>query len=369
MLHTRNRTGRPRSGFTLIELLVVIAIIGVLIALLLPAVQAAREAARRSQCTNNLKQIGLAMHNYHSTNTVFPMGSSMGPANVGQNNAGWTEWSAHALMLPYLEQTAVYNAINFKWAGGYGIASQINRTGYNARIAAFLCPSDGTAGKRNSNSYYASVGTTTHSWWGGEDNGHYPPQWKAVYDVTGLFTKYQSYGVRDVTDGTSNTVAFSEGMVGGTTQDNSRRNLRRNGVTGVSLPSGVYNLPYAFDASANIVNVRKGLLTCTAAWKSGSNITRNVGQFWGWGDTGMTMFNTIVPPNSTQYPWHSCRNGCGGCSPDSSTFVNATSNHAGGCKVLFADGGVRFIKSSVNMLTWMQIGTKANGEVVSSNSY
>src|SRR3979411_2635614 len=105
-----------RSGFTLIELLVVIAIIAVLIALLLPAVQSAREAARRAQCVNNLKQIGLAIHNYHSTHTQFPMGDSLNvqggtPADL----ALWNSWSAHGLMLGYMEQQPLYNAINFSF--------------------------------------------------------------------------------------------------------------------------------------------------------------------------------------------------------------------------------------------------------------
>src|SRR5512147_2313581 len=103
-----------RRAFTLIELLVVIAIIGVLIALLLPAVQAAREAARRSQCVNNLKQIGLAMHNYHSARNAFPLGSAKNPKNwPGDSDLIWSGWSAHAMMLPYLEQQALFNAANF----------------------------------------------------------------------------------------------------------------------------------------------------------------------------------------------------------------------------------------------------------------
>src|ERR1700730_5064061 len=103
-----------RRGFTLIELLVVIAIIAVLIALLLPAVQAAREAARRAQCVNNLKQIGLALHNYHDVNGSFPMGSSLGLYNGGFYQAK-QGWSAHGAMLPQLEQMALYNAINFNF--------------------------------------------------------------------------------------------------------------------------------------------------------------------------------------------------------------------------------------------------------------
>ena len=267
------------------------------------------------------------------------------------------------MMLPYLEQTAIYNAINFMWAGGgsgYYPALAVNRTATNARIAAFLCPSDGEAGKRNSNSYYGSVGTSVYTGWGG-------PGW--MRDTTGVFAKYMSNGVRDIIDGTSNTVAFSEGLTGGATQDNSRRNIRRNGVTGVSINSSFTNYPQGYDSSANIPMLMQSLQVCTQSWQSGSNISQTPGAYWGWGDTGMTLFQTIVPPNSTQYQWHTCRSGCGGCSVDSSVFVNATSNHAGGCEVLFADGGVRFVKATTNMATWMQIGTKANGEVVSSNQY
>src|SRR5881409_2773872 len=108
---------RRSAGFTLIELLVVIAIIAVLIALLLPAVQAAREAARRAQCVNNLKQIGLAMHNYHSSNGTFPQGHSQSAHQLGYSGAyaGWTEWSAQAEMLGFMEQTPLYNQINFNF--------------------------------------------------------------------------------------------------------------------------------------------------------------------------------------------------------------------------------------------------------------
>ena len=158
-----------RRGFTLIELLVVIAIIAVLIALLLPAVQSAREAARRAQCVNNLKQIGLAMHNYHQTNGVFPQGKSESSSALAYSYAGWTEWSAQAMLLPFMEQVPVYNAINFYFCGGYGAGSQINGTSWTSIIAAFLCPSDSNAargrptagtGSPNTNSYRGSIGTS-----------------------------------------------------------------------------------------------------------------------------------------------------------------------------------------------------------------
>src|SRR5829696_6164386 len=139
MLFHQEGASMKRRGFTLIELLVVIAIIAVLIALLLPAVQAAREAARRAQCVNNLKQMGLAAHNYQSAVGSFPLGISSNPQNLPAPQWGstWTSFSAQALMLPYLEQNAIYQAANFSWGPWVN-----NDTVNNAVIAAFLCPSD-----------------------------------------------------------------------------------------------------------------------------------------------------------------------------------------------------------------------------------
>ena len=147
------KTSRPRLGFTLIELLVVIAIIAVLIALLLPAVQAAREAARRIQCTNNLKQIGLALHNYHQAIGTFPLANATG-WSAGQFGTGlttWGTWSGQAMMLPYLEQNTIYNACNFSWNCWYGTGEYINSTAFHTKINSFLCPSDGIAGSGNYN--------------------------------------------------------------------------------------------------------------------------------------------------------------------------------------------------------------------------
>ena len=136
------------KGFTLIELLVVIAIIAVLIGLLLPAVQMAREAARRAQCTNNLKQIGLALHNYHQTIDRFPQGKSESASQIGYAGgyAGWTEWSAQSMLLPYIEQSAIYNAINFSFCSGYSYGGLANLTASTRIINAFVCPSDNNVG-------------------------------------------------------------------------------------------------------------------------------------------------------------------------------------------------------------------------------
>ena len=199
---------RRRPGFTLIELLVVIAIIAVLIALLLPAVQAAREAARRAQCTNNLKQIGLALHNYHTVMDKFPMAVSKNPLWGAGDTDGdwgygrWTGWSAQALLLGYIDQTPMYNAANFALgpgASGGMLGSLPNSTVYNAVIASYLCPSDPNAGFDRSNSYHASIGSTTY---------------ESPINTPGMFAVWKSYGVSDCTDGTSNTIAFAEALAG-----------------------------------------------------------------------------------------------------------------------------------------------------------
>ena len=140
----------------------VIAIIAVLIALLLPAVQSAREAARRAQCINNLKQIGLAMHNYHAANNSFPMGSTIAaplPRRFPMHRVPVEHWSIHAQMLPYLEQTPIYNTINFSFPPvASPIGSAMARRPCAVKINSFLCPSDASAGKSYINSYYGSMG-------------------------------------------------------------------------------------------------------------------------------------------------------------------------------------------------------------------
>jgi prepilin-type N-terminal cleavage/methylation domain-containing protein/prepilin-type processing-associated H-X9-DG protein len=370
---------KRKSGFTLIELLVVIAIIAVLIALLLPAVQAAREAARRIQCNNNLKQIGLGLHNYHSSNNCFPLGVS----RYGLITAyEWDCWSGHALMLGALEQTALYNAANFSLgnnaANSYGYYA--NSTVTSTHISVYLCPSDPNAGtlsvlrtadNRNDVldvSYLASAGTTTNS-----PNNTVPTLPWATQGSTGLFWWYISYGIQNVTDGTSNTIAFTEGLVsnfGGSNAgaiDNAGMSTNYGG-TSTSGVAGAGGAAQQYDANQNPAAILTGLQACTTAIQSRQGLSNCRGIFWEVGSLGMTMFNTIAPPNSPQYNWGDCRY-TGGGYPNDATFANANSLHPGGVNVLMADGSCRFIKNSINMYTWWALGTRANGEVISSDSY
>jgi len=376
---------RPRSGFTLIELLVVIAIIAVLIGLLLPAVQAAREAARRAQCVNNLKQIGLAMHNYHDAHNTFPMGSSANFSSYYASYGGfssWGNWSAQALLLPYLEQTPLYNAANFSLAtgpiDGTG-ASSFNSTVYLTRIAPFLCPSDGQAGVAYINSYRASIGTTVIR----ESN---PKPTNGVFSVSSPVNAYgggsPTFGIANITDGTSNTIAFGESLVGIEGRGNS---YRGNGINGPSSSTAFHkewdSVGPAYDVQQKIKNIptsfNTALAECNAAWQSKSpastwsdGVKYWSGRFWAVGIRTMSLFNTVIPPNSKQANWNHCMlTGCTGCVPDSAQFANAQSNHPGGCNFTFGDGSVKFIKDTINTQIYWSLGTREYGEVISADAY
>ncbi len=387
---------KVRRGFTLIELLVVIAIIAVLIALLLPAVQSAREAARRIQCTNNLKQLGLALHNYISATGSVPVGidTSIAGYPPGYSPGGlsqWTAWSAQALLLPYAEQGPLYNAANFSVNCCYfsqSLGAAKNSTVINTRIAAFLCPSDANAGQTCINSYLGSIGPSTIAYpLDGNTTGIF-----RIYDVN---YRSSSVTLAAITDGTSNTLAFSESLVGDSKVASTYRGNAMDGasdptngiVPGSPNPNPGTVVPNAMpgnNAESNPKAVIAALNACQAFWQSPAlktcpsyvaccqaGLKVYGGGTWALGERGQTLFISIVPPNSKQYPWRACRIGssCTGCAFDGMSFVNVTSNHPGGANFTFADGSVRFIKDSINMLTYESLGTRSAGEVISSDSY
>ena len=352
---------RNRRGFTLIELLVVIAIIAVLIALLLPAVQAAREAARRAQCTNNLKQFGLALHNYHEAVGSFPMMTAIA-YSAPANQTNWGTFGAHAYLLPYLEQMAVYNACNFSLAcyprtPAYSDLTWNNLTVWETKLAAFMCPSDGYVGIENYNNYFGNFGTGTDT----------------TNNVSnGLFGNQARISIASVTDGTSNTIAATEMLVGAggswsETQDTSTLSgpAQKYRWYKAGLSSGTF----LTDARQNLTAVMAMASMCQAAIMSPSRRT-NTGYRWAEGTCGFTFVNIIIPPNSSQYTFSACRWGCSDdCGVDTSSLFGIASNHPGGVNVGFADGSVRFVKSSIAQITWMSLGSRNGGEVVSADSY
>jgi prepilin-type N-terminal cleavage/methylation domain-containing protein/prepilin-type processing-associated H-X9-DG protein len=320
---------RHRRGFTLIELLVVIAIIGVLIALLLPAVQSAREAARRSQCTNNLKQIGLALHNYHDSNSVFPSGRPGNNQALGNDsNAA----SGFVSILANMEQQPLFNAWNFLITYNFNDSTRgpfqpttipdAQATVAGTIINSFLCPSE-TAQKTVD---LSGSGRNDHPHLKVTAVGHYAfnAGTNSIPMNTGdpdkrLNTGFADYGtphgIQDFTDGTSGTIA-----VGETAFDN----------------DGRWN-------NANVAND-----ACFNAW------TINLRH-------GSTFRTAINPPNTRPkkgpYTIWACQTSAFG------------SRHSGGANMLFADGSVRFLKDSISLSVYRALATRNGGEVISSDQY
>lgn len=361
-----------RRAFTLVELLVVIAIIGVLVALLLPAVQAAREAARRSQCSNNQKQLGIALHNYHDTHNKLPY------LRGGWNNPSGRNGDYHGIvaMLPFFEQGPRYDQVVARVQQGVSASPPTNTApnpydngfqGWFGQVNALLCPSGNLpANWRYPNlgqrSYHFCMGTTVYD--PTPNRGHYECQTNGIFGFQalnggGTGTANTQKGFRDILDGTSNTIAISEKGLGA--GQNQSRTIHGQSVFSYTWTSLVAD-PTTCLATAQNKMYLSGL-------SISSFTTANL---WAFGHPHWAGFNTILPPNSP-----SCYQG--GDNPSNcSGIFSVSSYHPGGVLVCMADGSVRFITETINCGNygtgttpsygvWGALGTVAGGEAVSGN--
>jgi prepilin-type N-terminal cleavage/methylation domain-containing protein/prepilin-type processing-associated H-X9-DG protein len=316
---------RPRNAFTLIELLVVIAIIGTLVGLLLPAVQKVRAAAARMSCQNNLHQIGLALQNYHGTYQKLP------PSGVYP-----TGFSIHALLLPFIEQDNVYQTINFNVS--YNDPS--NAFAMATVVPTFICPADPNHNAPPGwapNNYRVNEGTIPLNGYGVSDphgvNVAMPPP-------NGPFFINSIWRLTDITDGTSNTAAFSEHITG-------------DFSNAIFTPHADTFMPGTYPASADEAVQQCYSIDLSNLVYQGNS---NVGAPWIHSSHSITRYWHIMPPNGLSCMF-----------PPQRIATTANSAHTGGVNMLLLDGSARFVADSINLVTWRALGTRSGGEVFSGD--
>lgn len=328
---------RPRA-FTLIELLVVIAIIGVLIALLLPAVQSARESARRSYCANNLKQIGLAVHNFEDVERRLPPGAdSKAYAPAPTHPHTFYRWSALAKLTPYLEEAEAYNTLNFDFPL-YMPSLQVsaeNTTGVGLVVRMFLCPSDRgrpVAEKFGPTNYAACAGT-------GMLGG-------TPFDTDGAFYINSRIRFGDISDGTSKTALFAESILGDQAENlTDRTKARADTVYGFTFTTPLSDVACHNAAIFNVTNRR--------------------GFSWANGEYRCGLYNHRLPPNAPALDCLAAKLS-GDVTVRNSAFGwrTARSRHLGGVHLLLADGSVHFISDAIDLGVWRALSTRNGAEPI-----
>ena len=342
----RGREGATRRGFTLIELLVVVSVIAILCSLLLPAVQAAREAARRAQCISNLKQIGIGFNSYASLDGHFPPVILL-PSRSGIPPVDWYNiTSPMARMLPHLEQSVLYNAINFVPPADFGPGLYANLTAMTTTVAIFVCPSDGGPqvpgyGRVN---YRFSLGPATMF------SVQVPAPSRALY---GAFPPVLSLVAADFPDGLSSTIGVSERLQG----DWAKQTFRHGGD--YLLRDGAYAGPDPDVA----VSICRSLAPAPATPHESRG-----GESWFLSGLHFTSYNHCSTPNR----WADDCSFTKYVDTVHDRFMidgafSASSAHPGGVNVLMMGGGVRFIGDSVTLPTWRALSTRIGGEVISSD--
>ena len=358
---TRNLSAVRRSGFTLIELLVVIAIIAILIGLLLPAVQKVRQAAARASSQNNLKQLGLALHSYESSYARLP-----GMLPSGAANSSSFGYSVHAQLLPFIEQENLGRTFDMSdslFTGVFPVTFALNPAMADAAgtpVKTFLCPGDGQqplftvnsgGGTHAGTNYVVNLGSGQGGAGASATNGY-----DTRFPTDGMF--YYGPGLRlgDITDGTSNTLFMSQCLLGlnetltkpfaDLTDDERQRQTAS--LAGRGLHTGPTGSNPGYGSSPPIG---------PTDYQSATSWRGNRGGSWIWGNATVNGFTAALPPNSPD--------------PDATAhglgWLSARSHFSGGVNVALGDGGVRFVRDSIDLDTWRALATRAGGEVVSGD--